>query len=681
VIPPKPSKFESDDVDTGLDETKIGWMKQAFPSASGAIDELKAQRVGTMDPRMRNTLNLAKLGLGVLQDIGTMEGRGYMGLFSESQKFGDAEAGWTKGGRERLTAETANMREELLQEIEANPTLKNQIAKRFKIGIDEVANVVWQTFASFADSPISFLATIPLRSVEFAGKSGKLAAKGVSSFSGKTQSALGTLLGLGTKAGAVTVATAADVIAGTRGARDVLEGTTKGVKAVAQRKAAAVDEMLNPKVMPDAKDVEAVAVRAGIDPADIEATNSLKFGKLSEQAREQQVAAQGKGGGVELERHNRVTEAVQTAYNDGIANIGGGVVHAAPEAGKAIREGVFDGLKRLDDEITLTHADIIAENPALMVTKGERKIVEDQLTAIERFATGREMRGISPAQRAEAKKLLEAANAVRASNFSYKQLNEAREMVGEVAFEMVGSAEKIPKYEKMLRDLYFSVNESLFGTVRRLDNVKRGQFRPKGAPNYTEMADQLAESNKIISEAMRSKGVLTKGLGDAQTAGEEIFRNLVVNGNTSKIKALKRFLTPEELQQVKASYLEHLTKRDVNGYFTYRQTANALRTHKDKLAELFDDPKELQGVMEFLRLGDRVGSPLLPGSAGQHSFGVMGKLFEPVEEAAKASVTETGIARTRPRVVTPSLLKGAKRVAIGPETQIGGKVARSGGEK
>jgi hypothetical protein len=448
-------------------------------------------------------------------------------------------------------------------------------------------------------------------------------------------------LSLGTKLTGKTVtgvaqaaAKTADAIRGGNEAESILEGARQGLKNYGARQAAKVDEVLNPKLAPDAGRYKAIGQALGMTPEEL-AHPAIEYGELSTPARRNKVLAQGEGGQPILDRHNAITEKIQKGFDNSVQAIGGHPMEPV-QAGQMIRQGVIDGAKRIASGVTASHNSIIEQFPGLMVNGAEMEGLASKINGVEKFAKGRAMRGVVPEQRAAAQTLLDAVGAIRNSNGSYKQLNEAREMIGDVAFDNVGDIAKIPTDIQKLRDLYFGINEALTGTVGKLDKVRANQFRAPGT-SFEPIKEKLIESNKILHEMFQDESAVGRALGNAQKAPEAIFNEALLHGDTRKIQALRNLLTPEEFAKAKGAYINALIKKGKEG-FTYKAAKNTLAQNRSTIGELFSDrPDEIEGLKSIIDLGDRVGAPLLPGSAGQLDFGgantvskILHKVIEPV---------------------------------------------------
>jgi len=438
-----------------------------------------------------------------------------------------------------------------------------------------------------------------------------------------------------------------DMATGGNQARTIVQGTSDGIKAYKARQAAQMNAVLNPKLAVDASEIKAVGKSVGFSPDEL-SHPAIEFGHNSEAGRRFKVLAQKDGGQPYLDLHNSMTDKIQAGFDQAVETIGRGAPLTPVQAGEMIKQGAFDGAKRIADNVSMTHADVITQNPGLMVTGKDLAELQFKVNGIERFAKGRSLRGGVPEQVSAAKSLLESVKSIRSTKASYKQMDEARQMIGEVAFTPVGAFEALPTYQKKLQDLYFAISDAQIGTVGKLDRVKAGQFRKPGA-EFASMKDQLIESNKTLHDLFQDEGAIGSAIGKKGKASEQIYASAV--GDTRKIQALKKLLTPEQFEQLQGSHLYNIIKGGKEEVF-FRSGKNTLARNRSVLGEMFSEsPDKLAKVTEILNIGDRIGPPLLPGSAGQLDFGGANSIAKALIDKAKEPIgdvtAEIGKARAR----------------------------------
>lgn len=249
---------------------------------------------------------------------------------------------------------------------------------------------------------------------------------------------------------------------------------------------------------------------------------------------------------------------------------------------------------------------------------------------------------------------------------SYKQLNEVRDFLGKAIFKDAGKLETLPSDVAKLRDMYFTINDALLGTVDKLDAARARQFKPAGVTSYASLGKQLRDSNQILSEAMTDRGVLTQAIGNKTKAGENIFGSAL--SDSRKVEAIRNLVDPEEFNSIRASYINSMVKRDKNGGILFNSTMKALENTNEQpvLKAMFTDD-ELRGLKDRLSFGQRLGDEQLPGSSGQVQFAlgsgpsnlvdVVKSAFTPLQDfrvgAAKAQALN--------QVESPSVLSSLAR--------------------
>ncbi len=426
-----------------------------------------------------------------------------------------------------------------------------------------------------------------------------------------TKSALGVGKGL-IKGGAGAV----DLVKGTTTASDILKGTKQGLKNYGMRKSAMVNEVLNPKLASDVNEINSIGKKIGLTDDEL-MHPALQFGENSTKGREFKVMAQGEGGQPFIDKHNIIADKVKQGLDKSIENIGGKPL-AKQQAGELIRQGVLNGADRIHQSVTMGHSDIIDMFPNLKIGSmlgREAEKLNSILNGIEKFAKGRAVRGVVDEQTSAASSLLKAVNTVKQTKGSYKQLNEARQMIGDIAFKPIGAFEKLPTYQQKMRDLYFGINDALIGTVDKLRKPGE-QF----ADQFTNLKQELINSNETLHNLFKDENAIGRALGLPEKASEKIYNEALTD--TRKIQALKNLLSPEEFSKLKASYLHNILEVGKRDNLAYKTAKNKLFDNKSVLGELFiDNPQQLKDVNDVINLGDRLGANFLPGSAGQLDFG------------------------------------------------------------
>lgn len=413
----------------------------------------------------------------------------------------------------------------------------------------------------------------------------------------KTASVGSDAIRMGTKG----AAQAADFITGTKGATKTLEAAGKGIDAVGNvidSATGAVRSAVNPKIADDFGRLSEVAKNNGIDPSLL--PESVEFGQDTFLSRASRNVAEGPFGEKRLQSFNSGLDAVRGAVGNKIKKFTGGA-EALDEvaAGSLLRDGYDRGVDNFFDKIDFSHNTIVNQVPGLALTEKSMSKIDSALGGVEKFAKGRVARGVTKAQREQGAQLLSAIDAIRSGSGSYKQTVEALRDIGDAAFKSTNTLADIPPDVQKLRKLYNDVSDGLIDTVR--------------SELGDDIAKNLVDNNKAMSEFFGDKSLLAPIIGSKNMSPEQVFNSLVKNGDTSRLTALKKIMAPEDFSQLKGAFLENLIKRSPDGSFTFRGLHNGLRNKKNALSVLFE-PDELSQITDLIELGDRFGDPVLSRS-------------------------------------------------------------------
>lgn len=403
----------------------------------------------------------------------------------------------------------------------------------------------------------------------------------------------------------------------------------------------------------------AIAARAGITESEIPA--AAKYGKHSLTSLFER-----------FEREGPLGQKLRDAYEAGATKLEKGITGEVQrfgvptdmaEAG-AHMQGLFDkGLDEFFDGVDITHKKIIKEKPGMLLNRDAAKNLESKLTGLERYAKGEVKRGITNTDKGRGQQLLNAVEAIRGTQqqgkWTYKQMYEALNRIGKTAFKTKSSLADIPPDVGRLRKLYGDINEALIETVRKEIGGGVGlPSRPKSGYGYQgDIAKELVENNRKVTEMFRDKNALANFMGK-DIAPEKKFS--AIFGDTRRIKALKKFVPPEDMNRLKASYLENqIVQRAEDGEIKWRGMAARLRNadRKGVLNELFPDG-ELDSIRDYIKLADRFGEDVLSRSGTGATNQFIGYLKNTVGKIGEGLVVEPvrAIART----------EGAKTAAVLP---------------
>ena len=381
------------------------------------------------------------------------------------------------------------------------------------------------------------------------------------------------------------------------GAMQIADQDPNAFKEVATSIKNRVKSYFNPEVDPKFDEFVDIAKRNGIDPNIL--PESVKFGPDSSASRAARNLAEGRFGEETLKRFNESLGQVREAYNKKILNYSKGLPVDEVSAGKILRDSYDEGVSKFFDQMDFTHNTIIDQAPGLTLTPQSLQKIESSLNGVEKFAKGRMSRGVTETQRKQGQQLLNAVDAIRARNGSYKQTVEALRDIGEAAFQSKNSLADVPVDVKKMRKIYNDLNDGLIDTVR--SNLG------------SDIADSLVANNKAMSEFFGDQSLISRVMGDKSIAPEQAFQSLILRGDSQELQALKKILPKEKWDYLKGAALENLAKRDPEGDFTFKQLFSSMRSKKNSLASIFE-PEELADHLGIVRLGDRYGSPVLSSS-------------------------------------------------------------------
>jgi len=416
-------------------------------------------------------------------------------------------------------------------------------------------------------------------------------------------------------------------IRGAAATADVATGTKIGTKALnfakEQKEAAklAMADLFNPKQADDFIEMARVAEKNGIPVAIL--PESVEFGHNSVVTRASRVKAEGPLGQAELEKFHRGLEQTKKATQSKAASIAGGRILTPQEAGDLIREGYDQAVTRLMTSSSDTYRSISSKHPGLLINSAEAEKFGGKLSELGRFADSRVKMGMTSSQKSQARQLQESVDSLK-STFSdgweqgakgelvgqplFDDMVQRLQILGEAAFKKRGGLDLDPPDVVRLRGLYGDMRESIIGTIEK--DLKNGD----------KIADALRANNAKITEFLDERGPLERALGNKNLADEGVYRQLVENGDTAKIEALSNILTPEQMQQLKGTFLNDILRPDFEDNFTFGRAKNAIKA-KEMVFQSLLSPEEIKEFTDLVRLGDRFGQPIMSTSGTGASFG------------------------------------------------------------
>ena len=396
-------------------------------------------------------------------------------------------------------------------------------------------------------------------------------------------------------------------IKGTAKANEI-EKNTSSILDIAKKSGKSVKDSLsniiNPKKADDFESLTEIAKKNGIDVSTL--PEAIEYGEDSFISRASRNLAEGPLGEEKLQKFEKATFDVSNAADKKIQSFSDRGVLKPVEAGALIRESYDNGVKNFFNQMDFTYSSIVKQAPAMKMGEKSLKNIDSKLVGLDRWAKGRVKRGIDNTQRSQGKEILNSINAIKNSKGNFKQMTEALNNIGEVAYKTKNYVGKVPSDIKNLRKIYSVVKKEIIGTVR--ENLG------------DDIADALINNNAQMSKFFEGTQGIERILSDRNVADESVFRWLIKNGDSKKIEALKSVIDPQSFKTLKASYLDGLISRNADGVINFQSSLKKIQ-NDDRIAMLFS-PDEVGEIAEILRLGKRMGRPVLSssGTGGSNMF-------------------------------------------------------------
>lgn len=379
---------------------------------------------------------------------------------------------------------------------------------------------------------------------------------------------------------------------------DVLTGTEAGTRAAeriakaTERSGAALKGLLSPERAQDLARFEEIAKGAKIAPEELSA--SVQYGPKSGVSKLERFLMEGPAGEdlqkQFVETSNKITEAAKNAPEKI------GAVVPKENAGQLIRNSFQEAQDKMFNDIDdMTMSQVQKYAPGLQLNKESRAAFDSTLNGIDSWIKGVERRGLSSIEKSEAQEMKGVVEGLRNGTTTYKQSVEALQRLGKIAFEEPDKAMQLGRVSaptEKLSDLYFGLQDAVIDTIRKDINP--------------EFADQIVNNNQLMTKFFKERDVLKNVLESGKIAPENVFKKLIEHGDSRQIEALKKTLSPDSMNQLKATYLDSLIKTNSKGDVLFDSTINSLKSKKDHLGRLFS-PEELKPLNDLLELGSRQG--------------------------------------------------------------------------
>lgn len=384
----------------------------------------------------------------------------------------------------------------------------------------------------------------------------------------------------------------------------------------------ALGRVLNPQRSSNYEKLLQIAQRNKVNPSDL--PHAVEFGKNSLPSKLQRLKAESELGEPVLNQMDKAFKQVENALEHRIASIGGDLPKGKERAGAIVREGFDEAVDKLKTHSDITYSNIHKHAPGISLTEESLKSIDSKLNGIEKWGKGKIKRGVKGQGLEEARHMLSVVEAVRNNNGSIKQVVEVMQDIGELAFKSKNYLDQTPKDIKKLRDLYFKLSDGVLNTVE----YKLG----------SEFADRLKENNRVFKDFFEDQSFL-KQIGKKNVSDEALFRDLISNGDSKQINALKKILSKEKLQKLKGEYLGSLVSRNIDGEISFRKLSNALDRDRPVL-KLFDK-SELKEITDIINLYSAMGERVISYSGTGSSNRLWDFISEPVKGIFNSTTADT----------------------------------------
>lgn len=472
------------------------------------------------------------------------------------------------------------------------------------------------------DAVLDFSNVIPI------GMASKLAAK----LGAKTT---GTVL----KAGGKGI----DVATGT----NIAQKTGAGIGEFGKTLAAGAKSRFSGKTAYDYPDYLDTATRNKIDPNTL--PKSVKHGKESSISMNEKNIGEGPEGQLIRENNKKVHEQINGALAEDVNKISKGQIYQPEDIGSIMRDGWDNGVNKAFDELDVTYNSVMRDNPRLFIEDAAYTKLDSKIRSMGGQMNGLIKRGGNDNVVASAKQIKRRLEAIQRTNGSYRQILKQLRDIGDEAFK-TGRHMKTPPDEKLMRDLYNSLRDALVETA---DYVSPA------------IGKQLRVNNKIASDLIGDKSILARTMRDKSIGDEKIFKRIIESGDSKQISALRKFLSPDEWDAVKGSYMGTLMKQNISGEINTGTIFNKIRDSGPRINAMFE-PGELDNFVDLLYLKDRVGAPLLSksGTGSSNMFLDFRNSAVRATDAGIAKAIETAKTPVTKATLSKMLAKKAKKPAL-----------------
>jgi hypothetical protein len=411
---------------------------------------------------------------------------------------------------------------------------------------------------------------------------------------------------------------------------DITKGATKTAKSAEK----ALSSFLNPKQAENFAELSEIASKHGIDIS--AAPEAVEFGKNSFISRASRVQAEGPLGQQRLEGATKFFQDTTNAFDKRIADASGGEILSRTDAGQHIRDSFDNSISNLFKENEVRYSSIAGQNPGLPIDPKKFGELNDYLIKVADESKKAVSRAFTPQQSQQAQMLLNKIDAIWKEGYTLDGAVDVLKNVGDVAFPKGGQGLMVGPDLKKTRDLYFKLRDTIIDSIETT------------VPNGVEVASKLKQSNKNITEFMKSIEPIEGVLSNKNLAPEQVFDRLTKS--TNQIDALKAVLPAEDFNKIKGAYMDGLigTSRSPEGIIQFGTIRNKLgnRANSEIVKKLFS-PEELQDLADLGKLAESAGNSIMSTSGTGASNGFLSTIKDLPFRAAGESLIESQKARAR----------------------------------
>jgi len=427
------------------------------------------------------------------------------------------------------------------------------------------------------------------------------------------------------------------------GVKPIIKGTAEGVNFMTNTRVASeavkiaggigrktkqlLNNVFSPTVAKDAEKFFDIAKKNNIDlkllPETVEFGRHTTIGKMAR--------AQAELGGERAAQWMDALEKVDDVLSEKARTIAGpaGILDDI-QAGAKIKEGIEAGTKSFFDSMDITYNRVLEmAGGDIPISADAARKMSSRFNKIEESAAAAMRTGtINTSASKDVLGILQKSKEALASGSQAEILRQARDI--RTLLQKPASTSFTPDRSAIQRIYQTLTNGFVDSTTENLGK---------------DIGETLARNNKAMAEFIENlKSVEPIVLKNAESP-EKIYRNLITSGSSGKIESLRRILLPEDFNAVRASFLDNVIKKNVDGYVLHGSSLKELTSRKSRpLVEAMFTADELAEISDMLKLGDRIGSPILNTSATATS-----QAFRKVVDTAKNMITSEAILETLKR--------------------------------